>query len=150
MNKIDVQKRVLKNGEPLSCDLFQWDEKTKTFSSTEFGLTIDFVGIEGCTFTTRYDCTFKTESGCTFTVGGVTLDTPPLFFSGSRYGIGFIRPGWIKSGCIEKPVEWWKDNIVRCAKEHNYTPQQVKEYTLYVDFIVAWMELLGIDKEIEK
>jgi hypothetical protein len=67
MEKEEIQQRVLKNGKPLSMDLFKWDEKTNTFSSNENGLVLNFAGTAGCTFTTRYDCTFTTGYGCTFT-----------------------------------------------------------------------------------
>jgi hypothetical protein len=85
MNKEEVSKRVLKNGNPLSLDLFSWDEKTNTFSSNEDNLVIDFNCISGCsfktgngctfntgsdcTFNTRYECTFDTGSDCTFNTG---------------------------------------------------------------------------------
>jgi len=60
---------VTKNGESLSPDLYVWDEKTKTFSSEERGLVLDFKTGSGCTFNTGDDCTFKTGSGCTFNTG---------------------------------------------------------------------------------
>jgi len=66
MNKKEVQKRVLKNGKPLSLNLFTWDEKTKTFSSNEDFLVVDFSDISGYTFNTESDCTFKTGHNCTF------------------------------------------------------------------------------------
>lgn len=69
MKKIEVQQRVLQNGRPLDLDKFEWDEKTKTFSSKENGLVLDFSGISYCTFTTGSDCTFNTGSDCTFTTG---------------------------------------------------------------------------------
>ena len=76
MNKQEVQKRALKNGEPLSLDKFTWDEKTRTFSSEENGLVIDFRDFDGCTFKTDWSCTFDTGSDCTFDTGpDCTFDT---------------------------------------------------------------------------
>ena len=76
MDKKQVQQRVLKDGKPLSLDLFTWDEETKTFSSKMNGLVLDFKGISDCTFKTGSDCTFKTRSGCTFnTWSGCTFNT---------------------------------------------------------------------------
>lgn len=66
MNKKEVQQRVLKNGKPLDLDLFEWDEKTNTFSTFENFLVIDFFGIFNCTFNTGFYCTFNTSSNCTF------------------------------------------------------------------------------------
>ena len=42
MTKEEVQKRVLKGGEPLSLNLFDWDAETNTFSSRE-GNLVDWV-----------------------------------------------------------------------------------------------------------
>ena len=76
MNKNDVQKRVLKDGKPLSLRLFSWDKKTDTFSSLESNLVVDFKGINGVTFNTGSGCTFNTGYGCTFDTGSYcTFDT---------------------------------------------------------------------------
>ena len=76
MTKKEIQKRVLQNGEPLSSDKFEWDEKTNTFSSSEDNLVLDFNNIDYCTFRTGSDCTFKTGSGCIFKTGSFcTFDT---------------------------------------------------------------------------
>ena len=187
MNKKEIQKRVLQNGKPLPLSKFKWDEQTKTFSSGEHYLVIDFndwygctfntgsgctfntgygctfnTGYgctfntwygctfntgSGCTFNTRYGCTFNTGYGCTFNTRGVELKEPPIYFTGSRYSIGFSKRGWIKSGCFEKPLSWWKTNVKRCAEENGYTPEQVKEYVMYVKMIEMWMKRLKLDKE---
>jgi len=57
-----------------------------------------------------------------------------------------LKSGWLKSGCIEKPLSWWKDNIKRCAEENGYTKEQVKEYIMYVKMIDMWMKRLKVDK----
>ena len=69
MNKNEVQKRVLQNNKPLALNKFSWHEKTRTFSSDENNLFINFDGIEGCTFYTNSNCTFYTGSHCTFDTG---------------------------------------------------------------------------------
>jgi hypothetical protein len=67
---------VTKNGKPLSKELYTWDEKTKTFSSNESYLVLDFTGIDGVTFRTGHFCTFETSSLCTFKTGsGCTFQT---------------------------------------------------------------------------
>jgi hypothetical protein len=60
---------VTKCGIPLDPSLYTWDEKTKTFSSKEYGLVLDFAGITGVTFNTGYNCTFYTGNSCTFKTG---------------------------------------------------------------------------------
>ena len=68
---------------------------------------------------------------------------PPLYFTGSRYWIGFAAPGIIRSGCIEKPIAWWRENIIRCAQEYKYTVAQQEEYQVYVELLIAWAEKFG-------
>ena len=46
MNKKEIQQRVLQNGKPLALNKFTWNEATKTFSSNENGLVIDFSDID--------------------------------------------------------------------------------------------------------
>ena len=55
---------VTKNGEPLSKELYTWNEKAKTFSTNENGLVLDFTGIYNVTFNTGSACTFKTDKNC--------------------------------------------------------------------------------------
>jgi hypothetical protein len=64
-------------GKVLDPGFYNWDEKTKTFSSDVDGLVLDFTDIDGvtfntgsfCTFITGSRCTFKTSSNCTFDTG---------------------------------------------------------------------------------
>jgi hypothetical protein len=60
---------VTQNGKPLNPKLYNWDEDTKTFSTNESDLVLDFSKCEGITFNTGYNCTFKTGSDCTFKTG---------------------------------------------------------------------------------
>jgi len=64
-----TQFSVTKNGKKLSKKLYFWDESTKTFSSNENNLVLDFSNISGVTFNTGYNCTFKTGSDCSFNTG---------------------------------------------------------------------------------
>jgi len=81
-------------------------------------------------------------------VCGGEIDRTPILILGSQYQIGFSRPGYIVSGCIENPIEWWLENVERCAEEHGYTKAEQKEYRLHVEHIVAWMKLYGLDSSI--
>jgi hypothetical protein len=60
---------VTRSGKALDPSLYTWDEKTKTFSSNENGLVLDFTGVNRVTFNTGSDCIFKTGSDCTFDTG---------------------------------------------------------------------------------
>lgn len=67
---------ITKNGVELSKDLYTIDKKTKTFSSNESGLVLDFSDEHGWTFKTSNICIFNTGSNCTFDTGrDCTFDT---------------------------------------------------------------------------
>ena len=69
---------VTQLGEELSTKKYNWDEETRTFSTTENNLVLNFSGIGGVTFDTGHSCTFKTASGCTFkTESNCTFDSGP-------------------------------------------------------------------------
>ena len=73
---MDIDFSVTKNGKELDKSLYTWDENSKTFSTCENGLVLDFISVNGCTFKTGGDCTFKTGFGCTFKTGyDCTFDT---------------------------------------------------------------------------
>ena len=60
---------ITKNGVPLDKSLYTMDEETKTFSTNESGLVLDFRNVDYCTFNTGFDCTFNTGFDCTFNTG---------------------------------------------------------------------------------
>ena len=67
---------VTQSGKPLDPSKYTWDESTRTFSTNESNLVLDFSDVDGCTFKTGHYCTFKTLSGCTFKTGfGCTFKT---------------------------------------------------------------------------
>ena len=67
---------ITKCGTPLDKSLYTINEKTKTFSSNEDYLALDFSSEFGWTFNTGSDYTFDTGSGCTFKTGsGCTFKT---------------------------------------------------------------------------
>jgi len=60
---------VTQNGKPLNENQYTWNKSTKTFSSTENNLVLDFSDVGNCTFNTGYSCIFKTGVDCTFDTG---------------------------------------------------------------------------------
>jgi hypothetical protein len=68
---------VTQNGTPLKTSQYNWDEKSKIFSTNEKNLVLDFNVTNyvtfktgsSCTFNTGYNCTFNTGSDCTFKTG---------------------------------------------------------------------------------
>jgi ActR/RegA family two-component response regulator len=45
MKREEVQKRVLQNGEMLSLDKFNWDEKSKVYITTEKNLVLKWYNV---------------------------------------------------------------------------------------------------------
>lgn len=63
---MNIQFRVTKFGKKLSNDLYTWNENTKSFSTNETHLVLEFYGINGVTFKTGYACSFATGHDCSF------------------------------------------------------------------------------------
>ncbi len=73
-----TQFSVTQNDKPLAKSKYKWDEKTRTFSTDENYLVIDFGCEVEITFNTGFHCTFKTGSECTFNTGSdCTFKTGP-------------------------------------------------------------------------
>ena len=73
----------------------------------------------------------------------------PLYIQGTCYWIGYAGGNLIASGCMTKPVNWWLENVERCAEEHGYDDDQQREYRLHVEHIATWMRLYGYVEECE-
>lgn len=69
LTKREVQSRVLQNGKPLALDKFIWNADTRTFSSQENGLVIDFAGINNCILNMGSNCSVETGNNCSCTTG---------------------------------------------------------------------------------
>jgi uncharacterized cupin superfamily protein len=60
---------IIRDGKVLDPSLYTWNENTKTFSTKEEGLVLDFTGVYRVTFNTGHSCTFLTGIACTFNTG---------------------------------------------------------------------------------
>lgn len=60
---------ITQKGEELDPSKYTWDPKTKTLSTNENNLVLDFSEYSNFTFKTGSDCTFNTGSSCSFTTG---------------------------------------------------------------------------------
>ncbi len=64
-----MQIVVLKNGQIVDSGKYDWNENTKTFSSEEDGLVLDFGSMENVTIKVRNFCTIKCGNFCTIKCG---------------------------------------------------------------------------------
>ena len=74
---------------------------------------------------------------------GVEINQTPTYIQGSRFFMSQVTTDGltIQSGCLTKPLSWWRENIRRCAERHKYTPEQVEEYAAYIDLFTRLAEL---------
>jgi len=81
---------ITQYGSPLDKSLYTIDEKTKTFSSKENNLVLDFSRDFDWTFNTNHFCTFTTGSNCTFNTGAYcTFDTDYFCTFNTSYSCTF-------------------------------------------------------------
>ena len=140
---------ITKNGKPLDKSLYTIDEKTKTFSSNESDLVLDFSNEdewtfktgyrctfstgwdctfdteEGCTFKTDWDCTFRTGDGCTFhTGGGCTFDTDSdcTFYTWNRCTFS------IYNNFTKLETKGNSTLLIRDKKQHAYLEDKITLY----------------------
>ena len=75
---------------------------------------------------------------------GGEFHTTPLLIYGSRYWIGWSGKDLVSSGCITKPLEWWLENVERCAEENGYSTEEQAEYREHIEHIARWMRRYGV------
>ncbi len=91
--------KVTQNGNILDKNKYNWDPETRTFSTTENNLVLDFSELNGCTFKTGSNCTFKTGFNCTF-----KTESDCIFRTGFNctFSTGYNCIFKTGSGCIFK------------------------------------------------
>ena len=123
-----------------------WEE-IKTWKKKENGWMIEpESGKEYCYIGARSEIGAGSEIGAWSKIGerskiGAFVSIP--IYKSAGYSMHWHSIGHIRSGCIVKPFAWWKENILRCAEEHNYTEHQQRLYQFFVDQIIAWEEAMG-------
>jgi hypothetical protein len=60
---------ITQQGKELDKSKYSWNEKTRTLSTKENYLVLDFSDYNNVTFKTGSNCTFNTRSSCTFKTG---------------------------------------------------------------------------------
>ena len=73
MTKEEIQKRLIKNGNPLSMNLFDWNANIKTLSIYENNVVIDLSETVDCgdyyTINCGHSCTINCQYSCTIDCG---------------------------------------------------------------------------------
>ena len=60
----------------------------------------------------------------------------PLFIVGSRFSMTNCKCGHIQIGCLCHTFEDWKTEGLKLADENNFTPEEIEEYTAYIDLFI--------------
>ena len=68
---------------------------------------------------------------------GAEITKNPLYIIGSKHFICNYENDKIQIGCIVESFEWWAENYETVGERESYTPEQVKEYKSYIDFIIS-------------
>jgi hypothetical protein len=66
-------------------------------------------------------------------VSGDAWVKSPLFIIGSRFSLTNCKKGHIQIGCECHTFDWWKKHGNALAKAHNFTPEEIAEYTAYIN-----------------
>jgi len=66
-------------------------------------------------------------------VFGGRWEQSPLFIVGSRYSLTNAKPGHIQIGCECHTFSEWKKVGPAIAEREKFTPEQIAEYTAYVN-----------------
>jgi hypothetical protein len=57
----------------------------------------------------------------------------PLFIIGSRFSLTNAKPGYIQIGCECHTFSEWRTLGPELARRNNLTPEEIAEYTAYLD-----------------
>ena len=82
-------------------------------------------------------------------VDGSKHAVSPVYIQGSRFPMHYAHAGYVRSGCLLKPLAWWLEHVEACAAEHGYGAMEIVEYRGHVEAIAAWMRLYGVDADEE-
>ena len=66
-------------------------------------------------------------------VSGDAWKKSPLFIVGSRFSLTNAKKGHIQIGCHCFTFADWKAKGPQLAKEHNFTKEEIEEYTAYIE-----------------
>jgi len=75
---------------------------------------------------------------------GANLDNTCVYSFSIGIHFGFLHENTIKIGCVSHDVNYWRKNIVKIGREHDYTNTQIKQ-------VISILKLLlKIQKENKK
>ena len=63
-------------------------------------------------------------------------------YRGAEFPMHWASVGHIRSGCLCKSFQWWRENVVRCAEEHKYSEGEQKLYAFFIEQIIAWETMM--------
>jgi hypothetical protein len=69
-------------------------------------------------------------------VYGDAWEKSPLQIQGTRHFVNVYKQFHLKVGCHEYSFEYWKKQYKTVAKNAGYTPEEIKEYGLYIELAI--------------
>lgn len=88
---------ITQEGKPLDPNKYNWDERTRVFSTTQSNLILDFSGYSEITFKVGNFCNFKSGSYCRF-IAGTHCNFTTSF--GCKFETGYRCNFNTKGSCI--------------------------------------------------
>ena len=73
-------------------------------------------------------------------VSGDDWEKSTLQIQGTFNFLNVYKKGFLKIGCKEFSLEFWKENFEKIGKENGYTDEQIIEYGLYIDLAIKLSE----------
>lgn len=152
---------VTRYGKPLDDNLYNWDDETRTFSTSENNLILDFSNYSNCTFKTGSNCTFDTGFDCVlvrrdvfefYNISNKKITTAPYeiegyvedgyyYLDGVKQYPAIITDGILseiinQKGNVFKVKNYRENNISYLVKDgdiysHGKTLKQAKENLIY-------------------
>ena len=68
-------------------------------------------------------------------VYGNAWELSPIQIQGSKHFVNECAKGEISIGCQKFPIDEWLRSFESIGDEYGYTPEQIKEYGLYIKLI---------------
>jgi hypothetical protein len=66
--------------------------------------------------------------------------------AGTRHAIIAIDESNISIGCKRHTLAWWRKNAEASGRKEGYTPAQIEEYRLHIEYVATWLTNLSDSK----
>lgn len=65
-----------------------------------------------------------------------------LRLAGTRHALIAIDESNISIGCMRNTLAWWRENYAVVGVQQGYTPKQIEEYRMHIEYAAQWLAAL--------